>query len=258
MRKGLLEGKRAIVTGASKGIGKGIAKTFLEHGASVVITGRSRSDLDLAVKDLEQFGSIGAVAGDVSLSADVDRMVQSSVSMLGGLDVVCSNAGIYPMSLIEDMKEAEWDKINAVNVKGMFLMVKASVPYMKERGGAIVVTSSITGPVTGFAGWSHYGATKAAQLGFVRSAAIELAKSKIRINAVQPGNVVTEGLKDLGEEYLATMAKSVPLGYLGETEDIGHAMAFLASDLAKYITGQSIIVDGGQILPESSDAMGVV
>ena len=135
-------------------------------------------------------------------------------------------------------------------------MVQAATPALRESGrGRVVVTSSITGNVTGYPGWSHYGATKAAQMGFVRSAAMELAKDGTTINAVMPGNVVTPGLIALGEEYMRRMAAAVPLGYLGEPRDIGEAVAFLASDGARYITGQAIVVDGGQILPESPEAI---
>ena len=135
-------------------------------------------------------------------------------------------------------------------------MVQAAAAALRESGrGRVVVTSSITGNVTGYPGWSHYGATKAAQMGFVRSAAMELAKDGITINAVMPGNVVTPGLVALGEEYMRRMAAAVPLGCLGEPRDVGEAVAFLASDGARYITGQAIVVDGGQILPESPEAI---
>ncbi|HYC33980.1 MAG TPA: SDR family oxidoreductase [Gemmatimonadales bacterium] len=119
----------------------------------------------------------------------------------------------------------------------------------------MVLTSSITGPVTGYPGWTHYGATKAGQLGFMRTACIELARYGITVNAVMPGNIMTEGLQGLGQEYLAAMAASIPLKRLGSVEDIGHAAAFLASGEAAYITGQTLIVDGGQVLPESLDAL---
>ncbi len=150
------------------------------------------------------------------------------------------------------MTEEKWDAIFAVNVKGMLFMVQAVLPGMRERRrGSIVLTSSITGPVTGFPGWSHYGATKAAMLGFMHSAAIELAEHAITINAVLPGNVMSPGLEDMGEDYMRIMKESVPLGRLAEPEDIAYAALFLASDEARYITGQTLIVDGGQVLPES-------
>ena len=119
----------------------------------------------------------------------------------------------------------------------------------------MVITSSITGPYTGYPGWSHYGASKAAQLGFMRSAALELAPDKITVNALLCGNVLTDGLREMGEDYLVSMARSVPLGFLGSPDDIGAAAAFLATDEARWITGHSLIVDGGQILPESADAL---
>jgi 3-oxoacyl-[acyl-carrier protein] reductase len=130
------------------------------------------------------------------------------------------------------------------------------VPYLKKSNqGRIIITSSITGPITGFPGWTHYGATKAGQLGFMRTACIELAKHGITVNAVMPGNIITEGLAGLGEDYLKTMAASIPLKRLGTVEDIGYAALYFASREASYVTGQSIIVDGGQILPESLEAL---
>ena len=144
----------------------------------------------------------------------------------------------------------------ATNLKGAFLTVKACLPYLKKSDqGRIVLTSSITGPITGFPGWSHYGATKAGQLGFMRTASIELAKYGVTINAILPGNILTEGLAALGPEYQRSMAASIPLGRLGTVEDVGYAALFLASKEAGYITGQTIVVDGGQILPESLDAL---
>jgi 3-oxoacyl-[acyl-carrier protein] reductase len=142
------------------------------------------------------------------------------------------------------------------NLRGTFLSVKACLPHLKKSGeGRVILTSSITGPVTGFPGWSHYGATKCGQLGFMRTACMELAKYGVTVNAVLPGNIITEGLADLGEEYLRTMAESIPLKRLGTVDDIGNAALFLASKEAGYITGQTIIVDGGQIIPESLEAL---
>jgi 3-oxoacyl-[acyl-carrier protein] reductase len=144
----------------------------------------------------------------------------------------------------------------STNLKGTFLSVQACVPYLKNSDqGRIVLTSSITGAITGFPGWTHYGATKAGQLGFMRTASIELAKYGITVNAVLPGNIVTEGLQDLGNEYLKAMAAAIPLKRLGDVEDIGNAALFLASKEAGYITGQTTVVDGGQTLPESLDAL---
>jgi 3-oxoacyl-[acyl-carrier protein] reductase len=157
---------------------------------------------------------------------------------------------------IEELSSEDWDHVMTTNLKGMFLLIKACLPHLKKSDqGRIVITSSITGPVTGFPGWAHYGASKAGQLGFMRTACIEFAKYGITVNAVLPGNIATEGLAALGPEYERSMAASIPLKRLGTAEDIGYAALFLASKEAAYITGQTIIVDGGQILPESMDAL---
>jgi len=154
------------------------------------------------------------------------------------------------------MTPDDWDHVLDTNLKGTFLAVKAALPAMQRRGrGRIVVTSSITGPITGYPGWTHYGASKAGQLGFLRTAAIELAKHNVTINAVMPGNIVTEGLEGLGADYLATMAASIPLKRLGSVEDIGYAALYFASDEAGYVTGQTLVEEGGQILPESLEAL---
>jgi 3-oxoacyl-[acyl-carrier protein] reductase len=154
------------------------------------------------------------------------------------------------------MDPSEWDHVLATNLKSTFLLVKACIPQFERQGkGRVVVTSSITGPVTGFPGWTHYGASKAGQLGFLKTAAMELARYNTTINAVMPGNIYTEGLQDLGLDYLRTMANSIPLKRLGAVEDIGNAALFFASDEAAYVTGQQLVVDGGQILPESLEAI---
>jgi 3-oxoacyl-[acyl-carrier protein] reductase len=186
----------------------------------------------------------------------MEDMARTAADRNGGIDVLCANAGMFPQAPLEDMTPEQWDEVLTTNLKGTFLAVKAALPHLKKSGeGRIVITSSITGPVTGFPGWSHYGASKAGQLGFLRTAAIELAKYGITINAVMPGNIITEGLEGLGEDYLRTMAASIPLKRLGRVEDIGYAALFLASKEAGYITGQTIVVDGGQILPESVEAL---
>ena len=253
-----LTGKSVIVTGGSKGIGKGIARVFAAHGAKVLIAARHLKDAEACAEELKKAGgTASACAADVTKLSDMEAMAKIAVERHGGLDVLCANAGIFPQAKIEDMAPETWDEVMNTNLKGTFLSVKACVPYLKKSSqGRIVLTSSITGPVTGYPGWTHYGATKAGQLGFMRTACIELAKYGITVNAVLPGNIITEGLAGLGEEYQRSMAASVPLKHLGTVEDIGHAAAYFASKEAGYVTGQTIIVDGGQILPESLEALG--
>jgi 3-oxoacyl-[acyl-carrier protein] reductase len=252
-----ITGRSVVVTGGSKGIGKGIARVFARAGAHVVITGRDAELGEAAVSDLSGLGGTVTFArGDVTEKADCDRVVAEAVERNGGLDVLCANAGIFPMARLADLTAGEIDEIFAVNVKGCMLSVQAALPALKASGhGRVILTSSITGPQSGFPGWSHYGATKAAQLGFLRSAAIELAPMQITMNAVLPGNVETEGLAELGPEYRKAMEDSVPQGRLGTVDDIGNACLFLATDEASYITGQALTIDGGQMLPESLMAL---
>ncbi len=253
-----ITGRTVLVTGGTKGIGKGIARTFLEAGARVAVAGRDPEAGAVAVRELGAAtgGDVAFVRADVSLGADAERMVSDTAARFGGLDVLCANAGVFPDVRLEDMTEQDIDAIFATNVKGTMLAVKAAIAELARSGhGRVIITSSITGPITGFPGWSHYGATKAAQLGFLRTAAIELANHQITINAVMPGNIETEGLAELGAEYREQMESSIPLKRLGTVADIGHAALFLATDEASYITGQTIVVDGGQILPESLMAL---
>ena len=249
-----LQGRSVVVTGGSKGIGKGIARVFAQAGAKVAIVARHGDQAEAAAKEIGH-GAFG-LSGDVTSLASMDAVMKAAAAKNGGIDVLCANAGIFPPAKLEDMTSEEWDLVVDTNLKGTFHSVKAAVPYLKKSDqGRIVLTSSITGPVTGYPGWTHYGATKAGQLGFMRTACIELAKYGITVNAVMPGNIVTEGLAGMGEEYQRSMAASVPLKKLGQVEDIGYAALYFASKEANYVTGQTIIVDGGQILPESLEAL---
>ncbi len=249
-----LKGRSVLVTGGSKGIGKGIAKVFAEAGAKVAVVARHGDQAEAAAKDIGH-GTLG-LAGDVTSLVSMEKAIKAASDKHGGLDVLCANAGIFPSARLEEMTSEQWDETVDTNLKGTFHAIRAAIPYLKKSNqGRIVITSSITGPVTGFPGWTHYGATKAGQLGFMRTACIELAKYGITVNAVMPGNIVTEGLAGMGEEYQRSMAASVPLKRLGSVEDIGHAALYFASREAGYVTGQTIIVDGGQILPESLDAL---
>lgn len=252
-----LKDKSVLVTGGSKGIGKGIARVFAKAGCKVLITARHEDVAKAAAAELSKAGGTVAVfAADVTDFKSMQKAADFAVRTHGGLDVLCANAGIFPQVKIEDMSDEVWNETVDTNLKGTFLSVKACLPALKKSGeGRIIITSSITGPVTGFPGWTHYGATKAGQLGFMRTACMELAKFGITVNAVLPGNIATEGLADLGPDYEKTMAASIPLKRLGKVEDIGYAALYFATKEAGYVTGQTIIVDGGQILPESLEAI---
>ena len=249
-----LKGRSVLVTGGSKGIGKGIARVFAEAGAKVAIMARQLDLAQAAAKDIGHaaFG----IAGDVTSLSSLEAAMASVVKQNGSLDVLCANAGIFPAARLEEMSEAQWDEVMDTNLKGTFLTLKAAIPHLKKSDqGRVIITSSITGPVTGYPGWTHYGASKSGQLGFMRTACLELAKYGITVNAVMPGNIMTEGMAGNGEAYIKSMEASVPLKRLGTPEDIGHAALYFASKEAAYVTGQTIVVDGGQILPESLDAL---
>jgi 3-oxoacyl-[acyl-carrier protein] reductase len=249
-----LDGRSVVVTGASKGIGKGIAACFARAGARVLVVGR---DADAAAAAARELGNgASAFAADVTDPDACAAMATAAVERHGGLDVLCANAGIFPDVPLTEMSAADIDQVLGTNLKGNMLSVISCLPALEKSGhGRVILTSSITGPFTGFPGWAHYGASKAGQLGFMRTAAVELARKHITVNAVLPGNILTEGLVELGQEYQDSMAASIPAGKLGTVEDIGHVCLFLATDEAAYVTGQAIAVDGGQVLPESLDAL---
>jgi 3-oxoacyl-[acyl-carrier protein] reductase len=252
-----LEGRSVVVTGASKGIGRGIALRFGLAGCNVLVVSRTLSEAQaVAAEIVAAGGTANGFAADVSRGADMQAMAEAAIKSFGTIDILCANAGIFPAAKLGAMSEADFDTVIGTNLKGTFLSVSICLPAMKaKKFGRIILTSSITGPVTGYPGWSHYGASKAGQLGFMRTAAIELAPHGITVNAVLPGNIATEGLAGLGEEYVRKMEASVPMRRLGSITDIANAALFFASVEAAYITGQSLVVDGGQILPESLAAL---
>ena len=252
-----IEGRAVVVTGATRGIGKGIAAVFARSGARILITGRDEEAAKASVAELSAGGAeVSYLLADVARRDDCDRMAQAAADRMGGIDVLCANAGVFPEARLADMTEADIDEVIGTNLKGSILSVQACLPALAASGhGRVILTSSITGPITGYPGWTAYGASKAGQLGFMRTAAIELAPSRVTVNAILPGNIVTEGLAELGEDYAARMAVSIPLRRLGSVDDIGYAALFLATAEAGYITGQTIVVDGGQVLPESPEAM---
>lgn len=252
-----IKNKSVIVTGGSKGIGKGIASVFAKQGAKVMIAARGEEAAKQTVNEINTHGGIADYyLCDVSSWEQVQALVKYTEDTFGSVDILCANAGTFPQKKIIDLTPEDWDDIMSANLKSTFLCVKACIPQFEKQGkGRVVVTSSITGPITGYPGWSHYGATKAGQLGFMKTAAMELARYNTTINAVMPGNIYTEGLADLGEEYLNSMAAAIPLKRLGAVEDIANAALFFAADEAAYITGQQIVVDGGQTLPECMEAV---
>jgi len=253
---GRLQDKVAIVIGSARGIGRAVADAFGAQGAKLALVDWNE---DEGHRTAAAFAAKGYDAvflpGDVSKKADLASAVHKTLERFARIDILCQNAGIFPQTLIEDISEEEWDRVLSVNLKGTFLAVQACLPAMKAQGrGRIVITSSITGPRVGQPRNAHYSATKAGMNGFMRTAAVELASSGIAINAVEPGNILTEGITSGGHDdaFFRAQTAAIPMGRLGTPEEVAAAFVFLASDEAAYITGQSIIVDGGQILPEGA------
>ena len=252
-----LEGKAAIVTGAGRGIGKGIAAVFAQEGARVLVVNRSADAGRAAAGEIVAAGGAASfLQADVKLRADMERMAATCIERYGAIDILCANAGVFPTAHIADMSDEVWDEVIDTNLKGVFYGVQACIPQMKRQAqGRIVVISSITGPNVGWPGLAHYMASKGGVNAFVRGAALELAKHNVTVNAISPGSIMTQGLIELGGDHVEELVKCIPAGYVGESADIAYAAVYLASDQARYITGQALVLDGGQILPESPAAL---
>jgi len=248
---GRLEGKVALIIGAARGIGAGIAERFREEGARIVIGDSEVEAGKATAAKLEGH----FVATDISKKADAERAVATALDARGDLHIVVQNAGIYPWSLIENTEPEEWDAVLGVNLRGTYLLARAALPHMKaKRYGRMLFTSSITGPRVTSPGHGHYSASKAGINGFIKAAALEFSPYGITVNGVEPGNILTEGIQQhRSAAFIKTMEEAIPLGRLGTPRDVAQAVLFLASDEAAYITGTTIVIDGGQTLPEGKD-----
>ncbi|MGH3276332.1 MAG: SDR family NAD(P)-dependent oxidoreductase [Streptosporangiaceae bacterium] len=248
-----LADRAVLITGATRGIGAGIAAYFAAAGARLVLSGR-----DLAA-GAELAGKLRAAGAAVTFApyelADPDApraLAEQAVSVLGGLDVVIHSAGIYPAMGLAELTLDTWNQVLQVNLTAAMLLAQAALPALERSGtGRIVMISSITGPRTGFAELAHYGAAKAGLEGFVRSAAVELGSCGITVNCVAPGTIMTETLRGLlDDETCRMLAERIPAGRIGQPADIAAAAAFFASAESSFVTGQSLIIDGGQTLRE--------
>ena len=243
----LLEGKVALITGASRGIGKAIAIAFAQQGASIAFTDVRRDEImEISEREIQAFGvkSIG-YASDASSFADSERTVDEIAKEFGHIDILVNNAGITRDNLLMRMTEADWDLVIKVNLKSVFNLTKAVQKYMlKQRSGSIINMSSVVG-VNGNGGQSNYSASKAGLIGFTKSIAQELGSRNIRCNAIAPGYIETEMTAKLSEEVRTQWAAQIPLRRGGKPEDVAQACIFFASDLSAYVTGQVLSVCGG-------------
>ncbi len=245
----LLEGKTAIITGASKGIGKGIAEVFVKHGANVAFTYLSSVDQALAFeKELAASGAkVKGYRSDASIFANAEELVKNVLEDFGSIDIVINNAGITKDNLLMRMSEEDFDRVIDVNMKSVFNLTKTSMRTMlKQRHGSIINISSVVG-VKGNAGQANYAASKAGVIGFSKSVALELGSRNIRCNVVAPGFIETEMTGKLPEDVVQGWRDAIPLKRGGQPEDIANACVFLGSDLSSYVTGQTLQVDGGML-----------
>lgn len=244
------EGKKVLVTGASRGIGRAIALALAAEGADVAVNyAGSEAAAKAVAAEIEAMGRKALVIqADISSNEAATAMVDQVVKEFGRIDVLVNNAGITRDGLLMRMKEEDWDAVLTTNLKGVFSCTKAAVKYMmKQKSGRIVSISSVVG-VMGNAGQANYAAAKAGVIGFTKAVAKEVAARGITVNAIAPGFIKTDMTSVLSEKVVEGMLSSIPLHALGESEDIAKAVLFLASDDAKYITGQTLHVDGGMVM----------
>lgn len=247
----MLKGKAALVTGASRGIGRAIAIALAEAGADVVVNyAGSESAAAETARAIEALGRKAVLAkADVGKAAEAEQLVKTALDTFGRLDILVNNAGITRDNLLMRMKEEEFDQVIETNLKGVYNCLKAVTrPMMKQRAGTIINISSVVG-VLGNAGQANYVAAKAGVIGLTKSAARELASRGITVNCVAPGFIETDMTDKLTEEMKSTMLAQIPLAKLGQPEDIARVVTFLAGEGASYMTGQTIHVDGGMVMP---------
>lgn len=249
-----LYGKVALVTGGGRGIGAAICECLALSGAFVAVVNRTGSVADEVARKIRHLGGQAhAIECDVGVRTELESAVEATVKQFGRLDIAVHNAAICPWVEIEDVSDAQIEETLTVNLQSAFWLTKAMLPHWRTAGsGRLLFTSSVTGPRVAMPGSAHYAASKAGLNGFIRTAAMELAKHKVTVNGVEPGYIAKLGGSLLSNPEKAEKIKRyIPLGELGRPEDIAQAMLFLASDAAGYITGQTIVVDGGSTLPES-------
>jgi 3-oxoacyl-[acyl-carrier protein] reductase len=247
-----LTGKVAIITGSGKGIGEAIATQFADSGAKVIVTSRSAGDIQRVVDSINgEGGEAHGITADIGTAKGVASLVEATLAHFHRLDILVHNAGIFPYDPIEKMSDESWQKVMDVNLNSAFRLSKACLEHMKvQSSGRIIFTSSIQGNRVAVPGCAHYATSKAGLNGFIKAAALEFARYKITVNGVEPGLTLTAGVEQsIDADRREKMARSVPLKRWGTPAEVAAAMVYLASDEAAYITGQTIVIDGGATLP---------
>jgi len=248
-----LQGKRVLISGGSSGIGLATARRFLEEGSRVFLAGLDPREVDGALAGLASAGEVAGVAGDVSLERDVARMTEAAHRALGGIDVLINNAGTARREEFLAIAAADWDRIIAVNLRGMFLVAQTVSRHMVERGGGVIINMSSTNGLAGEEDYAHYNASKGGVLLLTKTMAVELGRHGIRVNALCPGYIRTPLNEAMsasigGAEFEAAYTSDrIPLGRAGQPEEVAAAYAFLASDDASFIHGTGLVIDGGQL-----------
>ena len=246
----LLKDRVAVITGGANGLGKATAFLFSEHGAKVVVVDVNKEAGDKVVSEiLKNDGIASFIKTDISKSTEVNKMIENVAAKFGGIDILINNAGILADARLVKMTEEEWDRVISINLKGIFLCGQAAAKIMieKDNGGVILNTSSVVG-IYGNFGQSNYVASKAGVIGMTKTWARELGKYNIRVNAVAPGFMKTEIIKDMPEKIINYMKEKVYLKRMGEPEDIANAFLYLASDMGKYVNSTVLSVDGGVVV----------
>ena len=258
MGAGRLQDKVAIVTGGGQGIGRGIVRVFAAAGAKVLVATRTEKHGRAAVEEATKAGGVAKLCvADVGSVEECNRIVAETIAAFGRVDVLVHNAASFLGGPVEGYSEADLETVLAVNLKACFRLSAACIPHFrKQKWGRLLFTSSVTGPRVAMPGTSYYAASKGGVNAFIRTAAMELAREGITVNGVEPGFIAKPGRGTMSKPEVADrLGRFIPMGRLGEADDIAYAMLYLASEQAKYVTGQTIVVDGGSTLPETGYAV---